>query len=126
MHQHLFVKRLDRKTIQGLRRQQRVYKAPKANSFDIDDWQEALLIADPAVQGLLHELRAQAYPVPEIGTDITHPESRRIIYSNAELAWPSLQEVVVLERSEECAKLEELGWKVFTAQGLLDWLNDQV
>jgi hypothetical protein len=38
--------------------------------------------------------------------------------------WPELKQVVVLERDSDCTALEEKGWTVFTAQELLDSLNN--
>jgi hypothetical protein len=125
MHEHLFVKKADRSLIQRLRRDQSVYRAPRASSYEQDDWELAFETADPAVHGLLYELQAQEYPVPEVGADIIDKATQRVIYSNVELAWMDLFEVVVLEKTEESEMLKNVGWKVFTAQELLDWLNSE-
>jgi len=122
MHQHLFVSHENRRVIQALRAEQGLYGKPPAGSTSLTDWTEARSNADPAVHGLLSELEAHGFPVPEIGADVVDPQTRRIIYSNAELAWPDLKEVVVLERDEDCKKLEGKNWTVFTAQGLLNSL----
>ena len=81
--------------------------------------------ADPAVHGLLFELEARGYSVPAVGQDVCDPKTYRVIYSNAELVWPELREVVVLGSDSDCDALEGKGWTVFTAQGLLDTLNSR-
>jgi len=124
MHQHLFVSHSDRRVIQTLRQEQNLYTKPRIGSTAKSDWREAIANADPAVHGLLFELDAQGHPVPEVGADVIDSGTRRVIYSNAELVWSDLKEVVVLEQDDDCVKLEAKGWTVFTAQDLLDSLLD--
>ncbi len=124
MHQHLFVCQGDRRIIQRLRKEQGQYNAPNRESTKRLDWRDARINADPAVHGLMYELEAQGYPVPEVGADVLGKNSKRIIYSNAELVWSDLREVVVLKRDDECEKLEKSGWTIFTAHDLLAWLNE--
>jgi len=122
MHQHLFVSHSDRRVIQALRQEQKLYEKAPSGSTAKSDWSDAFLNADPAVHGLLFELRAQNHPVPEVGADVVDSGTRRVIYSNAELVWADQKEVVVLAQDDDYKKLEAKGWSVFTAQDLLDYL----
>ncbi len=121
-HELMFVRRADRQTIQRLRREQGVYNPPKPGTQSEKAWQEAFENADPAVHGLLHMLQHEGFSVPEVGLNIDGPDGE-IIFSNAELVWPSRKMVVVLQENEESKKVKELGWTVRTVQSALDKLQ---
>jgi len=125
MHEHLDVKHSDRRIIQTLRREQGVYSPAPKDSTATRYWKEARMNADPAVHGLLFELEAQGYSVPEVGPDVIDPKTHRIIYSNAKLLWLEQKVVVVLEKDSDCKALEGKEWTVYTAQELLDSLNNE-
>lgn len=118
-HGRMFVHRHERQKIQALRKAQKLYKGPRPRSTKKTDWHDALEFADPAMHGLLDELSRQGYEVPEVGYDIAN-KSGRVIYSNAELAWPKHREVVVLQDEPDLEKVRHAGWTVFFPQELLD------
>jgi hypothetical protein len=122
-HATMFVSKYERREIARLRREQAVYKPPVAISHASDDWDNCLNFADPAVKGLLHELKHHGYEVPEIGGDIKGSDGR-IACSNIELVWHNSKEAVVLEDGRDRQALEEAGWTVFSPQELLDELGD--
>ena len=119
----MFVSRYERREIARLRREQTIYEPPAATFDTSDNWDNCLKFADPAVRGLLHELKHHGYEVPEVGGDIKG-EDGRIVCSNIELVWHRSKEAVVLEDDRDKKALEDAGWTVFFPQELLDELGD--
>jgi 5-methylcytosine-specific restriction endonuclease McrA len=123
-HQGMFVTRAERQAIQRLRREQKRYTPPKSSTTSSEKWSQAKSLADPAVFGLLDELMAQGYDVPEVGGDVLDGTSR-VICSNVELLWRDLKEAVLLSDGADANALSSAGWTVFFPQQLLDDLQSQ-
>lgn len=103
-HSHLHVSHADMQTINRFRRQQ---------SVTLNEWDEALKLADPAVYGALSMLRKDGYPTPEIGYEIQ--DQGQAVIAEFEAAWPSMKFALVLTDAQ---KNEVAGWTIKTISEL--------
>ncbi len=80
-------------------------------------------LADPAVHGLVDLCRSHSHALPEVGLDIMQNTK---ILSQVELAWERDRIGVVLLKDETTARIEELGWRVYTPQEAMQQWFDSV
>ncbi|HIF9243909.1 TPA: HNH endonuclease [Photobacterium damselae] len=113
-HEHMFVSKVDKRTIIMLRKQQSIINIQ-------NDWQALLNYADSAVHGVLHMCKQKHTDKPEIGYNINHVKSGDIL-GIAELAWPERQVAVVLDDGAK-AYLSDSGWRVYRTDEFLHKLN---
>lgn len=99
---HLYVSHQDTQTINRLRNEQNLMRG---------GWNEALELADPAVQGELLILQRQGYSAPEIGYEIARADGA--VIAELEAAWPSRKECLIIDDELDVRLLA--GWKVMRA-----------
>ena len=110
-HAHLYVSHRDSQQIAKLRRKQGL-----AAAFRSWNWDRVAQWADPAMDGLIDELRRRCRSVPKVGYPI---ESGGRTVARLELAWPAqLRGVAISPDDIEAAKGE--GWRVLDAQQALE------
>jgi len=74
---------------------------------------DLLPFCDPSCHDLLRAVLGKGCPVPEIGFELQDDSGR--VCAEAELAWPDLQQAVVLPDREAAAQIfRDRGWRVFT------------
>ena len=108
-HAHLHVSHEDSRQIAKLRREQGLTDAVRS-------WDLVAQRADPAVDGLIDELRRRGESIPEVGFPI---ESGGQTVALLELAWPAQRRGVAI-LPDEIKAAERAGWTVLDVQRALD------
>ena len=107
-HAHLHVSHEDSQRIAMLRREQGV-------SGDATDWRQVAKLADPAMDGLIDEMRRSGERAPEVGWPV---RSDGHAVALLELAWPSRRYGVALS-GEVIDAARAAGWDVVDVQTAL-------
>ena len=106
-HDHMHVLHDDRLLINQLRKEQ--------DKFDCSDYQEVLLYADSALEGLLLKCKKYNIPTPELGISVRNGDN----FVSIDLAWPRRKFAVVINK-EQIQLLRAQGWTVYLASDCLD------
>lgn len=101
-HSHIHIPHRDMRLINRLRREQ--------NRLG-DSWDQALKLADPAIFGVLDQLRASNWAAPEIGFELA--DATGAVAVELEAAWPQKRFAIVIEPTDQ-EKAMTLGWRVRT------------
>ena len=108
-HAHLHVSHQDNRKIAKLRREQGI-----AETFR--SWDLVAQRADPAMDGLIDELRRSGERVPEVGYPI---ETGGRTIALVELAWPAQRRGVAIS-ADDIHAAEGAGWRVLDARQALE------
>ena len=108
-HAHMHVPHTDTQQIAKLRREQGLHKA-------VQDWHLVSERADPAMHGLIDELRRRGETLPEVGYPV---ESADRAPAFLELAWPAHTRGVAISPADKEAA-QRLGWNVREPKEALD------
>ena len=109
MHGHMFVTHEQIKLINRLRRKQGI----TSNGT----WEQALMIADPAVDGVIRLCQSQRLPVPEVSYEL-QDETGKVV-AEVELAWPNYKIAVVLS-SKDKTITKKTKWQIWEMIEVLD------
>ena len=110
-HAHLHISHQDNQQIAKLRREQGLAAAFRS-------WDLVAQRADPAMDGLIHELRREGERIPEVGFPL---ESGGGLIALLELAWPAQRRGVAIS-ADDIHAAERAGWRVLDAQQALEEL----
>ena len=108
-HDHMFVDHKSMQTINRLRREQSIGRKGL--------WDEAIELADPAVEGVLLQCKTARLSVPEVGYEIQQADEP--IVGELELAWPDRRIGVAIGADDRLAA-EANGWEVWKMVEVLD------
>lgn len=94
-HGHMHVSHSNMQIITKLRREQNI---------NLDNWESALNLADPALNGILRKLQAKKYEPPELGLTIT--DKGKTVEADA--AWPARKLAITIHKTNKSIP----GWKI--------------
>ena len=112
-HSHLFIKHLDSKLINQLRREQGI--VADAN------WIEIYNLVDPAMHGVVGLLEKHQVALPGVG-EVVKAENQEVV-AELELAWPQKRIGVAIDK-ESAKQATKHGWKVWSMRHALTQIND--
>lgn len=112
-HAHMFIKHLDSKLINQLRREQGIV----ANT----NWTEIYNLVDPAMLGVVNLLEKYQVPLPGVAEEVQ--DKNQAVVTELELAWPQRRIGIAIDK--ESAKLAtRQGWKVWSMRHALVHINE--
>lgn len=101
LHDYMRVKHSEMQEITSLRKSQGLVNSR--------DWENAIKLADEALNGVLHFVRNRGYPCPEVGYELS--DEQGAVVAEFEVAWPSKKYAIAIDDSDKQIGIKQ-GWRV--------------
>lgn len=124
-HDHMFVKRSERRIINHLRNIQSTKNFNVISGTNINDWKSLEMIVDPALHNLLDLVKRHVKPksFPVAGFELL--KNNEVISEPVELAWVKEKIALMLKKDNDTVSaFTREGWSIFTpSEAMSQWFN---